>query len=181
MAASWKRIEAWLGQHMSDSVDDLARGATAAQIAKVEKKLGITLPEEYRQSCVIHDGPSDDFDLIPIGFGTYYLLRLRDIADEWSLWSDLHDGGEFEGNVAEPGPGVAGDWWNPGWIPFAANGGGDHLCLDLVPAPDGTVGQVIIVEHDSAARTVLASSFAAWLAWLADALEAGELDDFFDE
>ena len=53
------------------------------------------------------------------------------------------------------------------------NGGGDHHCLDLAPAPGGDVGQIIRMWHDDVARCVEARSFRAWLEAYADELEHG--------
>jgi cell wall assembly regulator SMI1 len=180
VARSWNRIEAWIAEHMPDALDELGAGAKPAAIRSVEKMLGAALPDDYKASCAIHDGQDEEFDLIPIGFGTYYLLRLGDIAEAQATWNAVEAAGDFEGRVAVPDAGVVGAWWHRSWVPFAANGGGDHLCLDLAPAPGGNPGQVIKVEHDRAERELLAPSFAAWLCGLADALEGGELDDFLD-
>ena len=45
--------------------------------------------------------------------------------------------------------GIQKQWWNSAWIPFADNGGGDYLCLDLAPMACGNPGQVIAMRHDS--------------------------------
>jgi cell wall assembly regulator SMI1 len=176
--ASWQRIEAWLTDHAPTQAKSLATGATVDQIRKLESQLAVTLPEDFVESCSIHDGQKDDYDLIPDRFGTFFLLRLRDIPYEWELWNGLHDSGEFEDLSATPDKGVAAEWWNRGWIPFASNGAGDHLCIDLAPVEGGQASQIIKVQHDNSDRNLLAPSFAAWLGQLANALENGELNDF---
>jgi cell wall assembly regulator SMI1 len=177
---SWQRIEHWLGEHAPAQARSLAKGATADQLRKLEAQLGVRLPEDFKESCLIHDGQKEECDLIPDGFGTYYLLRLKEIPKEWNLWNQLNDAGEFKDQAAEPDPGVADAWWQRGWMPFASNGGGDHFCLDFAPAKGGKVGQVIKMQHDDARRELVAPSFAAWLGQLADALERGELNDFLE-
>jgi molybdopterin molybdotransferase len=57
---------------------------------------------------------------------------------------------------------VRSDWWNPCWIPFTHDGGGNHLCLDLDPAAGGAGGQVITLWHDGGARALAGSSFGEW-------------------
>ena len=56
-----------------------------------------------------------------------------------------------------------------GCWPLAEDGGGNHLVVDLDPAPGGTVGQVIVAGPD---EDVLAPGVGAYL----DALLAAELD-----
>jgi cell wall assembly regulator SMI1 len=102
-------------------------------------------------------------------------LSLERIRDEWQVWKDLLDSGDFEGSASEPtGPGIKTDWWSPGWIPLTYDGSGNHDCLDLDPAPGGTAGQIIEFWHDDAERRILAPGFRDWLEQLAGGLEAGE-------
>ena len=54
-------------------------------------------------------------------------------------------------------------WWSPRWIPLTGNGAGDHLCVDLDPAPGGAPGQVITMWHMDDVREVKAAGWAAWL------------------
>lgn len=37
-------------------------------------------------------------------------------------------------------------YWSPGWIPFAEDGCGNLICVDLDPGPAGTAGQIIEME-----------------------------------
>jgi cell wall assembly regulator SMI1 len=78
VSSSWQRIEAWLAQHAPDHAQSLAKGASPDQIQKLEALLGVSLPAPYKESCAIHDGQKEDCDLIPDGYGTFYLLRLKD-------------------------------------------------------------------------------------------------------
>jgi cell wall assembly regulator SMI1 len=87
-----------------------------------------------------HDGQREGADeplIPPIASGQdgYRLLTLRDLTAKWARWKKLTDMGEFKGLKSGPDRGVRDDWWNPGWIPFADNGSGDLLCLDMAPAP----------------------------------------------
>jgi len=177
---SWQRIEAWLAAHARAIAKSLRKGATTTEVARLEERLGVTLPKDFQESCVLHDGQKGEADLIPIGYGTYFLLPLRKIPGEQKIWHDVLKSGDFLGLQGQPDEGVASDWWNPGWIPFASNGAGDNLCLDMAPTSKGTSGQVIKVEHDKAERTLLARSFGEWLQGLAASLENGDLLDFLE-
>jgi len=49
------------------------------------------------------------------------------------------------------------------WIPFATDGGGNSLAVDLAPEPGGSAGQVIVIGSDEDARRVIAPSVVALL------------------
>ena len=167
----WSRIERWLDEHAPDKLGSLAPGAEESQLAKAEAALGVRLPDDFRASALIHDGERD-WAFVVHGWN---LMSLERIVEEWRVWKDLYDAGEYNvlvGATRAEGP-IWPDWWRPSWIPIAGDGGGNFFCLDLDPAPGGTVGQVVEVWHDGDARTVVAPSFRAWLADFADALEAG--------
>ncbi len=178
--ASWQQIEKRLTDNAPKQRNSLAEGATIDQIRKLESQLGTTLPKQFVESYSIHNGQKEECDFIPDKFGTFFLRQIKDIFQDWKFWNQLNDSGEFEDRLATPDKGVATDWWNRGWIPFASNGGGDHFCIDLAPTKGGKVGQVIKMQHDDSNRKLLAWSFAAWLHQLANALEEGELDLFLD-
>ena len=59
---------------------------------------------------------------------------------------------------------------HPAWIPVARDWGGNNLAIDLAPGPAGKWGQVIIMGRDYDCKYVVARSWAAFLATLADDL-----------
>lgn len=54
------------------------------------------------------------------------------------------------------------------WIPLARDWGGNYLACDLAPGPAGTWGQIIIYGRDYDCKYVVARSWAALLAMVAD-------------
>jgi len=176
--AVWKRIESWLEQNAPEVAVGLGDGATEEQIAVAERKLGVALPEEVHASYSIHDGQQTDRSLGGVVGGVFVpggdFLSLARIVDEWTVWKDLLDSSTFDGIQSDPQPGIKPDWWNPRWIPITYDGSGNHHCVDLDPAPGGTVGQIITMWHDGGEREVMAASFGEWLATLADEYERGE-------
>lgn len=64
----------------------------------------------------------------------------------------------------KPDPGVAAAWWHRKWIPILADTAGGYVCLDFAPTSRGAPGQVILFEHDSPHRPLLADSLDAFLA-----------------
>ncbi|KAJ5081378.1 hypothetical protein NUU61_009642 [Penicillium alfredii] len=64
---------------------------------------------------------------------------------------------------------------HPGWIPLARDWGGNHIAIDLAPGPAGKWGQVIIFGRDYDCKYVIARSWSAFLAVLADDLCSGKV------
>jgi cell wall assembly regulator SMI1 len=60
------------------------------------------------------------------------------------------------------------------WIPMARDWGGNCLAVDLAPGPTGKWGQIIIFGRDFDCKFVVARSWAAFLANLADDLCSGD-------
>jgi cell wall assembly regulator SMI1 len=178
-AASWKRIDAWLEQHQPKLKETLCPGASDADFKAVEKAVGAKLPADFKMAYKIHDGQKfAEGNLVPPLEGneeSYFLLSLKHLLEEWQTWKGLLDAGEFKDQASGPDKGIRSQWWHPGWIPFASNGGGDFLCIDLAPTEEGVSGQVITMSHESAKRELLAGCFAEWLAALADGVETEAL------
>ena len=97
-------------------------------------------------------------------FGGDEFLSIARMLAEWRVLTEMARAGEFDSHESSPGAGVKAGWWRPGWLPFTADGAGNHLCLDLDPAPDGRAGQVIEFDHEFGRRNVHAPGFAQWFA-----------------
>jgi cell wall assembly regulator SMI1 len=168
----WKRIEKALKANPTVK-KSLKKGATAEQIAACETALGTAFPPGLRDSYLIHGGQKAGADgLFPAGFADldsdFGLLSLDEVANEWMTWKELEDAGEFKNQEALPDAGVRADWWNPKWVPFAGDGGGDSLCVDLAPAKGGAAGQVIVHHHADDARSKIATGVQDLLHLLAE-------------
>lgn len=68
---------------------------------------------------------------------------------------------------------------HPAWIPLVRDWGGNNLAVDLAPGPSGTWGQIILFGRDYDCKYVVARSWAAFLAVVADDLNSGRW--FVDE
>ena len=55
-----------------------------------------------------------------------------------------------------------------GWIPLARDWGGNNIAVDLAPGPAGKWGQIIIFGRDYDCKYVIARSWSAFLATVAD-------------
>jgi cell wall assembly regulator SMI1 len=68
---------------------------------------------------------------------------------------------------------------HPSWIPLARDWGGNNIAVDLAPGPAGKWGQVIIFGRDYDCKYVVARSWAAFLAIVADDMSTQKV--FVDE
>src|SRR5262249_39455642 len=173
---SWKLIKKWLKENAADW-KALNKGATAKQLERAEHDLGFRLPEELRESYLLHNGGGQIFpnpDDI-----SFYLMPLNEVIQDWKAQKQLREAGDFDDSKATSAKGIRQEWWNVKWIPFAANGGGDFFCIDLAPANGGTMGQVISHNHETGAHQLLARSLRTWLHDLTYDLRDGKYS--FDE
>lgn len=168
----WDRIERLLQTHNPRLLAKLAPGADEASLDALEAKVGVTLPDDFRASYRIHNG-SGEWPIEPYG----ELLSLAGIAEKWDFWRAMSEGDGFEGMEAFPeGPIRTDAWFNARWLPLTDNQSNCHRCLDLNPAPGGSVGQVITFLRDDGAAHIVAPSFRAYLEAFADTLAAGHLE-----
>ncbi len=109
----------------------------------------------------------------------FKLISLQRIIDEWNIWKELFDAGEFKDpedfySNCQLDRVIKIDYcWNCKWIPIACNGSGDNYCLDLDPDVNGNYGQIITLWHDSNDRELIAVNFRSWLEKIAADLENG--------
>lgn len=138
----------------------LPPGATAAAIAKAEKKLGVTFPDDVRAFYAAHDGGPPNEGVC----NGRELLSLAGIVRQWAIWKELFDDGVFEEEEVSADKGVKETWWSLGWIPVTYDFGGNHDVVDLDPAKGGKRGQIVSVWHDDESREIEGDSFLSWLA-----------------
>ena len=172
IATIWQQLEPWILANAPELHRTLQAGASDADIAKLEQRLGMILPEDYKTFLTLCNGQSNQLEAY---FYDGELLSVKSVELQWDIWKKLLECDAFEGINSEPDNGIRDDWWNPRWIAFTHDGGGNHLCLDLEPAEGGTVGQVITMWHDSEARELRFPSFTAWLGNVLNGVETGRI------
>jgi cell wall assembly regulator SMI1 len=168
----WTKLEEWLRVNAPELRATMQKGASEKQIATLEVYLGVTLPNDYREFLKLCNGQTEEAEF---GFFNGELLSTKGIKFQWGIWKRLLDEGSFDTSKSKPDPGIRNDWWNPRWIPFTHDGGGNHRCLDLQPSDEGTVGQVITMWHDSQERELIFPHFTAWLEHVLEGLESGQI------
>lgn len=165
----WLDLEKFLRRHNPELLADLNPPATRVQIKELEEQVGVTLPSDFVQCLMLHDGQRGKAEWL---FEGYEFLSARKILLEWSAMHRLLDRGDLNEPLGKPDPAVLHTWWDTHWIPFAANGAGDNLCLDLAPAAAGNSGQVISYSHEFPRRSVKAPCFSVWFEALVNRVHA---------
>ena len=155
---------------------ELNAGASEADFAELEQTLGYALPEEFKELYRVANGETD----IGAVFAGEEWLSIERIIDEYDIWQALHADGSFQNDDGSDfgcqpeDAGIKPDfWWNPKWIPLTADGSGNSKMIDLDPAEQGRVGQIIQMWHDDAAREKEAASLREFLQNYVRDLEAG--------
>jgi len=162
-----QRLDTWMKANRADYYKNLKPGASAEDVAKFEEKLGAKLPPTLTE-LLIWKGDDDDCD--GRFLDNWSLMGLEDIVDAWTCLNELQENGEFDDNGK--------NWWNKAWVPFLANGGGDHLCVDVTGAVKKK-GAVLIFWHDEDDRDVEYASVDKLFTKFVTSLEKGNwaLDD----
>ena len=85
----------------------------------------------------------------------------------------------LERQDSQPSRAIQKAYAHPGWIPLARDWGGNNLAVDLAPGPVGKWGQIIIFGRDYDCKYVVARSWSAFLATVADDMSGEKV--FVDE
>lgn len=157
----WTRIENWLEEHVPDMDVHLLPGADDKTIREAELALGVSFTNDIKACYLFHNGQHEQ--ATPIA-GEWLIFSLQSMVQNWRRMKELYDAGKLHSDesIILSGP-VRSSWWNPKWIGFASNGGGDLFCLDFDPPAGGKKGQVVTFHHKTPKREVLAASLQEWL------------------
>ena len=172
---AWSRLEAALADAVPSLLADLAPPASATNLDALAERTDLDVRLALDDLYGHHDGQRSPTP--GVFFGLQFLPAAA-AADEWSRWASMvQDDPALVSDVvvqSEPVGDVQPVYFSPSWVPFAVDGAGNGLAVDLAPGPGGVTGQVISFGADETVRRVLAPSVAAFLAWCASAWESGE-------
>lgn len=167
LSGVWSYITKWYKEHAPKIFTNLKTGANQKSITKLIDAIGIKMPKDFIASLMIYDGEID--------FHDYKYLSTTQIIETWEMMnkllkdnafpSQLHDNKKIEQ--------IQDSWWHEKWIPFAKDGGGNLMCIDLAPTPSGTNGQIIYWEKTEGPIPTQYKSFLHWLYAYEQALYTG--------
>ncbi|SFF19824.1 Cell wall assembly regulator SMI1 [Paenibacillus algorifonticola] len=174
-----EEIKELLKEELPQLAASLNGPATEAEIAQVESRLGISLPDELRSLYLLHNGEES------MGPGLFMGLRflpLEELAAEWQVWADLEaDFGEESGHYSVPLGWIEERYINRGWLPISEDGGGNHLGVDMAPASSGVTGQIINFGRDEETKYVIALTLGELLKFIRDTVKEGQFSVERDE
>lgn len=217
VAHSWRRIDAWADENYPELFDQLCEGATNNDLNELEHQLDTSLPQDVRDSLMVHDGQERGGMPTGIIFSSM-LLDCEEIVQEWENWRKVNHQYLLEQSMRAPAQKLStnsseassskrggaegnnpGSWRqdlqsrqdcvppnavqkvyaHPSWIPLVRDWGGNNLAVDLAPGPNGQWGQIILFGRDYDTKYVVARSWSAFMAVVADDLNSGKW--FVDE
>ena len=138
-----------------------AAPGTKEDVAAVEEAVGASLPEDVKESLLLHDGlgEAEAWELLPgsderpLGG---WILSCEEIRDEWGIWKDLYDQDNDE---------WADEWWTPNLVPLVSDGAGNSLCADVKN------GGLVDMDHEMGPTRTGFGSWADYLATVAANVE----------
>jgi cell wall assembly regulator SMI1 len=180
--AGWIRIVSWAKKNAPAMLENLSEGASDAQLAALEGKLGRVVPAALKAILRQHNGETGGWPTLFGPYGDFHSTQA--IANAWQqrleIAKDLKRPGDpdpvqlvRDGIIHVEGP-VRLDNFRREWIPIMDFNGDIFWALDFAPADGGTPGQVIEIDWEACSSKVIAPSFEAFLEGYAAALEAGE-------
>lgn len=146
--------------------------ASAQELQELEEQVGSPLPADLR---ALYERAGRD----PNGF-YWEWLSVSELLDEYLdvlRWQNGSRNGDDPVLDADPPNTVRRLTGHPDWIPFAHDGSGNYLAVDLAPAPAGRPGQVIAAGNDYGdGPGYVADSVTSLLRLQLQWLEAGQYD-----
>ncbi|KAH9484083.1 KNR4/SMI1-like protein 2 [Psilocybe cubensis] len=188
LSKTWARIRSWLNREYPELGDTLNYGILPQELAEIEMQFGFALPSVVRESYLCVDGQEAE-SAAGCSEGLFFgltLLPLESVLEEWRFWREVDNDPSTGANDAlrQSMQSIPPDWIRReysqrGWIPLVADKAGNYLGIDLNPAEQGQVGQVIVFGRDFDTKVVLwngdgLTGWAKWLAAFAEELESGE-------
>jgi len=169
IAECWEFLESQVGGRSA-----LPLGATESAILKAESSMRVEFPDDFRELLLRHDG-SGRYHISPYntGGGCQTFMSISDILSTWKSMVEIGADFENDGEFGEQTGPVKENYWNKRWIPFAENGCGDNIVVDLDPPSDGTLGQIVDWWHEGGVSTYQAATLQDWLNDVVDEIKDG--------
>jgi hypothetical protein len=86
----WQRIEMWMNTHAPHARQKLLPGASYTEILRAEATMGITLPEDFKASCRIHNGGYTldlvtEMEMLPIGRHCFHVAASQGVRGDGNM------------------------------------------------------------------------------------------------
>ena len=135
-------------------------------LQELEEVTGFALPPNFKALYLEANGEKQYIGSI-LGFE---LMSIEKIIREYRILQDASYSvmSDEVDKVKEGG-------FQKGWIPFADDGSGSFIVVDLDPASKGNVGQIITIDRDCDISYVLATSLEELIEKISDCLDDGRL------
>jgi cell wall assembly regulator SMI1 len=179
----WTRYTTWLEKNAPASRANLAPPASGQDIAALERRIGVELPDDVHGIWMLNDGQRDAMIATRLSPATVCLptlsfLSTKLVADVWGEWETLRQGAgvaELDAACRSSVPGVVRPLYtHPRWIPLWSDPTRpDYIGLDLAPDERGTPGQVINFGRNEDTHYCCARSFTELLEILVEEVESG--------
>jgi cell wall assembly regulator SMI1 len=152
------RLDALLRERRPGYYAALRPGLTDLEWDAFRSRLGLDVPAALRALYQWKDGQRGDcYENI---HGNYMFVPAESVLETKRICDGMI-GSDFD----RPG------WWEPTWVPFLDNGGGDNLCLDVAGAYGGRPGQLVEFWHDREKRGIRYPSLEHWVFQVVESLD----------
>lgn len=184
MKSEWTHLESEIKRKLPAYEDQMSvlstlnPAASSQEVRNLERMLKVSLPSDYKESLMVHNGVSygvrhlRDNEQTSI-FQTFVYLSMIDVLktleDAKAYAEDqtyMDEGTPSEKNSSEGNdPGDHTDkfikdvWWSDKWVPIARTFDDTFVCIDLDPASGGKTGQIILICRGHGHLSVLAPDF----------------------
>lgn len=159
---SWRRIDRWVDENYPELLDNMCEGCTANDLNELEHQLDCSLPQDVRDSLMVHDG--QERPGIPTGIiFSNMLLDCEEMVQEWEQWRKVNEGYLLETSIVKPA------------VPSKAFGGSNQASSSKsVPGSPGSQKQSwkqdLISRQDSVPQGAVQRAYAhpAWIPLVRD-------------
>lgn len=173
----WQRLESWANNNAPEMLDELQGPASDIEIDELEKRLQLTLPEEFKESLLIHNGEDDGWPArVFYEYGAY--LPTPEIYNTWkrrlSAAKEYESFNEDEEQRSDHQ--IKPLAFSERWIPIMDSNGDVIWAIDLDPGETGINGQIIEIDWESESIRVTAQSFYHFFQRYVELLEGGKIN-----
>jgi cell wall assembly regulator SMI1 len=160
---SWRKIDAWAEEHYPELFDQLCEGATVNDLNDLEHQLDASLPQDVRESLMVHDGQERLGMPTGIIFGSM-LMDCEEIVQEWETWRQVNN--QYLAQAPPPKTSMP---------PRAFGGGSDEASSSRQAPPpsqnqDGEWRQTLLAKQDCVPPNAVRKAYAhaGWIPLVRD-------------